>query len=360
MVVDLDSQLTSTFTRRMIDLLNSAAQVLFISLGYKTGLFTTLARLPPSSSAQIAVAAGLNERYVREWLGAVVVSGLVDYDPEKRTYALPPATAAVLVGSATPSLAGHCQAAPVLMSQEPALLDCFKAGGGLPYSAFAAFKASVRVGDPNSDALLLEQILPVAPGLVERLQTGAEVGEIACGLGHRLMVMARAFPLSRFTGFDYAERAIATASGEARRQGLTNVSFELQDVAELDLDEAFDVVIGFDAIHDLAKPRAVLEAVHTALRPGGAFFMADVRASSYLEQNVSHPLGPWFYAWSLTHCMPKSLAENGEGLGSLWGQERALEYLGEAGFNDVQVQTKDADLIDIYYICRKDRTANRN
>jgi len=354
MVPQLENVEADAFSRRVIGLLNSAAQTFFISLGYKTGLFTTLAGLPPSTAAQIAEAAGLNERYVREWLGAVVVSGLVEYDAGAQTYALPPANAMVLVGSATPVLAGHFQAVPVLFSTEPALLECFRSGGGLPYSAFANFKTSVPVGNENGDAMLLEEILPEAPGLVERLQGGAVVGEICCGIGHRLNVMARAFPSSTFTGYDFTERSIDRARAEALELGLTNVSFVVQDVSDLGLRDAFDVITGFDAIHDLAKPRVVLAAVHAALRPGGTFFMADVRASSRLEENVSHVLGPWCYVWSLAHCMTLSLGQNGEGLGTLWGEERALEYLGEAGFGDVLVRTKDADVINCYYICTKD------
>src|SRR5262249_51415476 len=144
------------------------------------------------------------------------------------------------------------------------------------------------------------------------------------------------------------------ARDEAQRLGLRNVSFVMQDVSELTLHEVFDVITGFDAIHDLAKPRAVLKAVHAALRPGGIFFMADVRASRRLEENVSHALGPWFYVWSLAHCMTLSLGQNGEGLGTLWGEERALEYLSDAGFHDVRVTTQEADLINCYYICTKD------
>jgi ubiquinone/menaquinone biosynthesis C-methylase UbiE len=346
------------FRHQVIGLLNSAAQAFFISLGYKTGLFTTLAELPPSTSAQIAEAAGLNERYVREWLGAVVVSGLVDYDAAAQTYALPSANAMVLVGSGTPVLAGHFQAVPVLFSTEAALLECFRSGGGLPYSAFAAFKSSVPVGNEDGDAMLLEEILPESPGLTERLQRGAEVGEICCGIGHRLNVMARAFPASTFIGYGFTERSIDRAKAEAVQLGLTNVSFVVQDVSELGLRDAFDVITGFDAIHDLAKPRAVLRAVHAALRTGGTFFMADVRASSRLEENESHVLGPWFYVWSLAHCMTLSLGQNGEGLGSMWGEERALEYLSEAGFRDVLVRTKEADLINCYYICTKGALVN--
>jgi 2-polyprenyl-3-methyl-5-hydroxy-6-metoxy-1,4-benzoquinol methylase len=337
----------------IIDVLNSASQALFISIGHKTGLFDTLARLPDCTSEQLAAAANLNERYVREWLGAVVVSGLVDYDPSGKTYALAPDHAAVLTG-ATASWTAMTQVVPILLALEPDVVECFRSGGGIPYSALSGFKSVVPVGMANADAVLLEETLPLAPGLVERLGSGVDVAEIACGDGHRLNVMAGAFPHSAFSGYDFSENRIESAKAEAARLNLENVQFELRDLAQLDAGDAFDVVIGFDAIHDLAKPRTVLKAVHTALRRGGTFFMDDVRASSYLEKNISHPLGPFMYLWSLTHCMPLSLGQNGEGLGSAWGKERALEYLAQAGFQNVVVKEPDGELLHCVYICTRD------
>jgi SAM-dependent methyltransferase len=333
--------------------LNYASQALFISIGQKTGLFETLARLSGCTSEQLAEEAELNERYVREWLGAVVVSGLVEYDPATRTYALPPEHAAVLTGVKA-SMAPMAQVVPILLSLETEVIECFRAGGGLPYSALKGFKSCVPVGTENADAVLLETTLPLAPGLVDRLRSGVDVAEIASGDGHRLNVMARAFPLSRFTGYDFSEDGITAGRAEAAGLDAPNVRFELQDLAQLEMSDAFDVIIGFDAIHDLAKPRTVLKAVHTALRRGGTFFMDDVRASSYLENNVGHPLGPFIYLWSLTHCMPLSLAQNGEGLGSAWGQERAQEYLAYAGFDNVVLKNPEGELIHGVYICTRE------
>lgn len=249
---------------------------------------------------------------------------------------------------------GMAQVVPILLSFEPAIIECFRVGGGLQYSALNGFKSCVPVGIANADAVLIETTLPQAAGLIDRLRSGSDVAEIGCGNGHRLNVMAQTFIQSRFTGYDFSADGVAAARAEAQEHQLANVRFERQDLAELAVRGAFDVIFGFDAIHDLAKPRVVLRAVYDALRRGGTFFMDDVRASSFLEKNVGHPLGPLIYLWSLTHCMPLSLAQNGEGLGAAWGQERALEYLAEAGFGDVVVKEPEGELIHCVFVCTKE------
>lgn len=152
----------------------------------------------------------------------------------------------------------------------------------------------------------------------------------------------------------FSEEGIASGEAEGAKLDLRNAHFELLDLAQLDACRAFDVIFGFDAIHDLAKPRTVLENVHAALRNGGTFFMDDVRTSSYLENNIGHPIGRFIYLWSLTHCMPLSLAQNGEGLGAAWGVERAMEYLASAGFHSVEVKVPEGELIHCIYVCTKE------
>jgi ubiquinone/menaquinone biosynthesis C-methylase UbiE len=165
--------------------------------------------------------------------------------------------------------------------------------------------------------------------------------------------MAKAFPGSRFIGYDIDENAVAAGRAEAGRWGLTNTQFEVQDVAVLDMPDRFELVTAMDAIHDQARPRAVLAAIYRSLRTGGIFLMGDVRASTNLQDNIDHPLGPHHFLWSLTYCMPMSLAQDGEGLGSMWGEQKALEYLSEAGFSRVQVVKPEGDVINSYFVCRK-------
>ncbi len=165
--------------------------------------------------------------------------------------------------------------------------------------------------------------------------------------------MARAFPRSRFAGYDISEEGIDAAKREAQAWGLSNARFEVKDVATLNEPGRYDFITAFDAIHDQAQPRKVLRNVFEALRPGGTFLMADIKASSRLEENLDHPLGPFLYAVSVLHCMTVSLAANGEGLGTVWGVQQAQELLAEAGFRRIDVKEVKDDFINVYYVARK-------
>jgi SAM-dependent methyltransferase len=164
--------------------------------------------------------------------------------------------------------------------------------------------------------------------------------------------MARAFPKSRFTGYDFSEEGIALGQREAKAWGLTNATFELKDAATLDGSRQFDLITTFDSVHDQAKPRRVLKGIHDALRPGGVYLCVDIAASSNVEENLDHPLGPFLYTISTMHCMTVSLALGGEGLGTVWGEQKARELLAEAGFTDVQVKQVAGDILNNYYIAR--------
>jgi ubiquinone/menaquinone biosynthesis C-methylase UbiE len=191
------------------------------------------------------------------------------------------------------------------------------------------------------------------PGLREQLEAGIDVADIACGSGHAINVMAQAFPQSRFTGYDFSAEGIAAGTAEASQLGLTNARFVEQDVAQLDLTDAFGFITVFDAIHDQAQPRRVLKNIARALRPGGTFLAVDVQASSNLEDNIQHALAPAFYTISTMHCMTVSLALGGEGLGTMWGEQQARELLSEAGFVVQDVKQVPGDIINNYYVCTK-------
>jgi 2-polyprenyl-3-methyl-5-hydroxy-6-metoxy-1,4-benzoquinol methylase len=283
----------------------------------------------------------------------MTVSRIVDYDAEAGTYTLPPERATVLTGRDESCMAGHAQMITPLAAIETRIIEHFRNGGGVPYSAYDDLDWGVDVGTKDWDAAFVDDILPLAPGLVEMLQAGADVTDIGCGEGHKTNLMARAFPASRFTGYDFLEGGIETARAEAAEMGLSNITFEVRDAAELGLHEAFDVVCVFDAVHDQAKPRAALAAMHDALRPGGLLFMSDIRASSLLEENVGRPLAPYLYLWSICHCMTVSLEQGGEGLGAMWGEQTARGYLEDAGFEVVTVARPPADPINSYFTCRR-------
>jgi SAM-dependent methyltransferase len=166
-------------------------------------------------------------------------------------------------------------------------------------------------------------------------------------------VLARAFPQSRVVGYDFADDGLRLGAEEAQAWGLQNARFEVRDVANLGERDAFDLVTAFDAIHDQARPGSVLNAIHEALRPGGVFLMMNEGASSRLEENIGAPLAPLLYTFSTFHCMTVSLAYGGEGLGTCWGRQKALELLAEAGFTNAVVQTLEGDIEHYYYIATK-------
>jgi SAM-dependent methyltransferase len=349
------TETTEEFADRMVGAIDSASLAILLSIGHQTKLFDTLAELPPATSAQIADAAGLNERYVREWLGGVVANRVVDYDPATQKYSLPQDRAAVLTRAAGPdNLSRVAQFISLLGEVEQKIIGCFHAGGGLPYSDYPRFhKLMAEESGEVFDAALVDLILPMAEGLPQRLRAGVDVADIGCGSGHAINVMAQAFPASRFTGIDFSDEGLAVGSAEAKSLGLTNTSFVAADVANLDLTETYDVITVFDAIHDQAQPARVLENIYRALRPGGVFLMVDVKASSNLEDNIGEPLSSFKYTVSTMHCMSVSLGLDGAGLGTCWGRQLATSMLADAGFPDVAVHEIETDPFNFYYVARK-------
>ncbi|WP_027332381.1 class I SAM-dependent methyltransferase [Mycolicibacterium tusciae] len=346
---------TEDFADRIVGAIDSASLAILLSIGHQTKLFDTLAELPPASSAQIADAAGLNERYVREWLGGVVAARVVEYDATAQTYALPPHRAAVLTRAAGPdNLSRVAQFIPLLGEVEQKIVGCFFNGGGLSYGDYPRFHTLMAEESGEVfDAALVDIILPMADGLPELLRDGADVADIGTGSGHAINVMARAFPASRFTGIDFSDEGLSVGRAEAHRLGLTNANFTAKDVAALEVSETYDVITVFDAIHDQAQPAKVLENIYRALRPGGVLLMVDIKASTQLEDNVGVPMATYLYTVSTMHCMSVSLGLDGEGLGTCWGRQLATSMLADAGFVDVTVGEIESDPLNYYYIARK-------
>jgi cyclopropane fatty-acyl-phospholipid synthase-like methyltransferase len=195
--------------------------------------------------------------------------------------------------------------------------------------------------------------LPLVEGLAEELHRGIDVLDIGCGAGRALCRMAAEYPNSRFVGYDLCEEAVTAARAEAHRHGLNNVRFETRDVSRIGEKDTFDLITAFDAIHDQAKPDAVLREIVAALRPGGTFLMQDILASSHLEKNLDNPIATFLYTISTMHCMTVSLAQGGAGLGTCWGRELAEKMLRDAGLRDIRVEKLPHDDMNYYYIARK-------
>ncbi len=349
---EIDPAAQEEFAERLLAMHNQAGLALITSLGHRTGLFDTLAEVSPATSRQVADAAGLEERYVREALAALTTGGFVLYDPVATTYELPPEHASLLTRAAgADNFAAMAQFIPVIAQVEDGIVDSFHQGGGVPYSCFDRFhEVQAEAARLIAETALVEEVLPLAPGLEERLENGIEVLDVGCGAGHAMRVLAREFPASRFTGYDLSEEAMERGRRHAREAGVENLRFEKRDVATLDDVHRWDLVTAFDAIHDQADPATVLAGIRRALAPDGVFLMQDIAGSSRLEENLDHPLAPFLYTVSTMHCMTVSLAQDGEGLGTMWGREKALEMLADAGFGPVEVHSVEADFLNLYYV----------
>jgi SAM-dependent methyltransferase len=353
-MAELDPARAEAFAGKMMGMLNQSSLALLVSVGHQTGLFDEMAGMAPSTADDIARASGLQPRYVQEWLGGMVVGGIVEYDAAARTYYLPPEHAGFLTRAAgMNNMAFFAQYVALVGNVERKVVECFRRGGGVPYSDYPDFqRLQAEESAALYDALLVDAILPFVPGLVERLRAGIDVVDVGCGQGHAINVMARAFPQSRFVGIDFSEEGVAAGRAEARALGLANATFQCADVARPGALAKCDFITAFDTIHDQARPRDVLRHIAGALRPGGSLLMMDIAASSNLEENLEHPFGPFLYGASVFHCMTVSLAQGGEGLGTLWGEQKAKALLSEAGFREIEVRHLEGDPVHAFFVAR--------
>ncbi len=290
---DFDTGKADAFLDRIAGLINDGAVAVMVGIGHRTGLFDTMAGMPPATSAEIAEEAALAERYVREWL-AVMVTAYPCFH--------------------------H------MMAEDSAM--------------------TVTAG-------LFDHILPLVPGLDARLEAGIDVMDAGCGQGSALIALAGRYPRSRFTGYDLSEEAIVHAVEVARRAGLVNLSFEARDLTGYDERERFDFVTSFDAVHDQKDPAGLIRGLRGALKPGGVYLMQDIGGSARLENNLDFPMAAFLYAISCAHCTPVSLGQGGEGLGTMWGWETAEGMLRDAGFAEVDRHVLPHDPMNVWFVAKQ-------
>jgi 2-polyprenyl-3-methyl-5-hydroxy-6-metoxy-1,4-benzoquinol methylase len=353
-----DKSKAEAFAGQFLTALNNGALCLMTAIGHRTGLFDTMRGLPPSTSGDIAKKAGLNERYVREWLGAMVTSCVVEVDPTSTHYVLPDEHAAFLTRpAAADNMAVFAQYVSVLGNVEDEIVECFRKGGGVPYEKFKRFH-EVMAEDSGQSVLssLESHVLPLVDGLTKRLADGIRVLDAGCGSGRIMNSLAGLYPKSRFTGIDLSQEAIGNARRESREKGLKNIEFIARDLSDFHTTaepEAYDFVTTFDSVHDQGKPLNVLKGVHRSLKPEGVYLMQDIRGTSHVYKDIDHPIGTFLYTCSTMHCMTVSLAQGGEGLGAMWGEEKTREYLRKAGFRSVETKQLSHDIQNNWYVVRK-------
>jgi SAM-dependent methyltransferase len=346
-----DRAKAKAFTLLMVRHLEGAAVSIMIEVGRRVGLFEAMATMGAVTSAEIAEKTGLSERYIREWLAAMVCGGIVEYAAGERTYRLPREHAAGLTGSSTRNLTTLAEMFALMNRVIPDVSEAFRTGEGVPYRAYQPDFTGLmdRRSRPRFDELLFSTYLAKPEGLIPRLEAGIRVADVGCGTGYCIALMARRFPKSTFVGYDLSQEGIAEARATAR--GLDNASFVVQDIARLEAPAPFDLITAFDAIHDQADPAGVMRRIRVALGSEGTFLMLDVWASSDLADNIGVPMTPYLYTMSTMHCMSVSLAGGGPGLGTAWGHQVATRMLHEAGFTDVQLFER-VDPANSLYVAR--------
>lgn len=350
-----DESEAEAFAERMAETVTAGAVTLMVSLGHKTGLFDTMAALPPSSAAEVAEAASLSERYVREWLAAMVTGGIVRYDLRGKTYSLPPEHAACLTrGAPLGNLGIAANSIPVVAAAHDRIAECFETGEGTHYRDYPCFHQMMAEDSAQTVVdQLFDSILPLDPALPARLEAGIDVLDAGCGSGRALIAMAKRYPRSRFTGYDLSAEAVAAARQAVKASGLTNLQVEERDLSDFDVEACYDLITTFDAVHDQKDPQGLLNALYRALRPGGVYIMQDIGGSAHLENNLEFPMAAYLYSVSCLHCMPVSLGQGGAGLGTMWGWETALEMLTTAGFAGPNRSQFDHDPLNVWFVSRK-------
>jgi len=337
-----------------------------MAIGYRTGLFDVMDAFDsPQSLDDISDRAGLNPRYVKEWLGVMSTAEIVELsisqNGENRYY-LPKNCADLLTRRAGNSNLGvYTQEIPLLtICAMEAVINGFTTGDGVSYDHYPKFQAFMsQLANAKHRQVLVNKFLPSVDSgrTILQLESGIQVCDLGCAEGVAVILMAKAFPKSRFIGLDISSEAIDEARRQARRQKVENIDFKVLDAAALvskrEVKGLFDYVTAFDAIHDQTRPQDVLRGIHHILAPDGRFSMVDIAANSNLADNLAHPMGPFLYTVSLMHCMPVGLVDGGTGLGMMWGREKAVEMLKNAGFQRVQILEIPDDPFNLHYFCRK-------
>ena len=333
----MDQQRMMDFRMRIAVDVGAAFAGLSTSIGGRLGLYRAMAGAPPLTSAELAAKTELNERYVREWLGAQVAGEYVDFDPETGTYLLPDEHAAVLADPDSPMYAiGSFFMIKALYATEDRLVDAFRSGEGVGWGEHhpALFEGVAAFFRPGYAAALVPEWLPAMPGVVEKLTEGARVADVGCGHGHSTMLMAKAFPNSTFVGYDFHPPSIEAARKNAAEQGLSDrMTFDVATAQDFPGAE-YDLITFFDCLHDLGDPEGALRRAEQTLAQDGTVMIVEPNASANVLDN-RNPIGRSFSSSSVVVCLPAALAQNGpQALGNHAG-EAAMRALAErAGLRD--------------------------
>jgi 2-polyprenyl-3-methyl-5-hydroxy-6-metoxy-1,4-benzoquinol methylase len=324
-----------SLAERVAEDLGGAFTVGLAYLGDRLGLFAALAAGGPATSEEVAQRAGLHERYVREWLNAMVASRYVEHQPDGDTYTMTDEQRAVLVDEGGRTfMAGAFTFALESLLLTPRLASAFQHGGGISFGELPAaiWGAIDRMHRPWFQHLLVSEWIGGVPGLSERLTRGIRVLDVGCGPGRSTVALARAFPQSTFLGLDPHAPSIQEARRLAAEAGAANATFLPASVESLDVEaDRFELIVAIDCVHDMVDPVVALRAMRALLVAGGQVFWSEPTGSREPMEN-RNPQGRLRANLSPFHCLTVSLAAGGAGLGTIIGEAGARELAAQAGF----------------------------
>jgi len=319
-------------------------------IGDRLGIFKSLAEGAPLSSVELAEKTGLDERYLREWLGAMTAAEYLNYDPASKRYSMPAENAMILAREESPFfMGGFIQGIIPNLSVTPKVLEAFRTGKGVRQSEYPpeTFESMERSTANMYRNQLVKHWLPAMPHVVKALEEGGSALDVGCGSGRCAMTLAQTFPKAKIFGYDAHPGSLERARNNARAAGLgERISFEVVDCTRLPAAK-FDFISTFDVVHDSIDPLGLLRSIRTALRPGGTYLMVEVNVSARLEDNIS-AMGRMMYSMSTLYCMSVSLGGGGAGIGACMGEEKARELARAAGFSSFE-RLPVKDLFSVLY-----------
>ena len=329
---------TEAFLGKVLSDTSGLTTTTMASIGDRLGLFRNLVE-SSATSGELAQRTHTDERYVREWLYAMTSAGYIIYDPASSRFMLPAAYSPVPVLESGPMFSGGIQQwVTALARQIEPIIQAFRDGGGVPQAAYdeITWDGQERFTNTWFESLLIPVWMPLMPEVHASLERGTTLADVGCGRGRAIVKLAQAYPNSHFVGYDVYSPSIEHGKQLAQQAGVAErVRFQQLDASQ-GLPERYDIITTFDVIHDSAKPRELLRAIHAALQPNGRYVCLEINAAETLEQNAG-PLGSFLYGFSVLYCMTSSLAEHGEGLGTMGMPESKVRALcTEAGFSKVQ------------------------
>ncbi len=320
---------------RLLNDVGSVITAASVITGDKLGLYKALASGGPMTSDELAQNTQTHERYVREWLANQAAAGYLDYHPATRRFSLPAEHVPLLADDASEvNMCGMFGMGQPLFADEPKITEAFKTGKGVGWDQHDSrlYASTDRIFRNGYAAHLVQEWIPALEGAEAKLRTGASVADVGCGHGSSTILMAKAYPMSRFAGYDYHLPSIETARQAAQRAGVDNVVFEVASAKELPAKN-YDLICCFDCVHDMGDPIGVLTHIRSALKPNGTLMMVEPFACDTLEENLN-PVGRVFYGASTMLCTPAALAQGGDlALGAQAGEARMRDVALKAGFS---------------------------